>query len=140
MWILFFNFKIIFKVSQFYNIRNFVYLYYVELCLISDTYISIAPCWVDFMFLPLGVIRHSAQQRSILGSKTTTNTKSIDRCGYNRRQIQAMSDDISTWWVMKLKAIRCTHTLLGHLDSVSRAFQYNVLTKVNISPYKCRYV
>ena len=130
--------------NQFCYMEYFDYLAIATLWSVSLTYLSIAPTyWVRFMFLPLVIMLHLIQYfwGFTCSDSATSYQKAATGLGYNRRQIQAMIYGVSTWWMMKLmKAIRCTHTLLGHLDSVSRVFQYNTLTSVNISPYKRRYV
>jgi len=91
------------------EIRNYPYIAFVALCLISLTYISIAPIyWVDFMFLPLGIMLHSI--RYFWGIYWLKNgyqlSKGISGSNYNKRKILALVGNLSTKWVILLyKAI-----------------------------------
>jgi len=122
--------------NQFCNTGNNSYLTIVELCLISVSHISIAPLRVDFMILPLGIIRHSTCLWGISGSKTATSyQKASTKSDYNRRQIQALTVNVSTWWVILLmKAKVCTRYLSGCLSFASRVSQYDILKSGNNHP------
>jgi len=132
--------KEIIQMSQFCNTANNSYIAVDNLCLSTVSHISIAPITirVDFMNLHLIIDCHS--NRLVLGHPLFKNGYSLQKAStnsdYNMRQIQALTVNLSTWWVILMKAIVCTSYLSGRLLFVCKGSQYDSLRRLRDYPIK----
>ena len=122
--------------NQFCDIGIYSYLANAKECLSTVSHISIAPLRVDLMFLHLNISLHSARSRGICWLKNGYQLqKASTRSDYNRRQIQAITGNVLTWWVILLmKAKSCTRYLSSCLSFASRVSQYDILKSGNNHP------
>ena len=106
--------------------KYYTYLSHVILWLIHSNTIYVSSR-VDFTILPrLAMIVHSAHWRGIFGSYSVTDVvlsphkKNSNGMSYGRRKIQALSANLLTWCVMKLKSQGHTLTSWGRLVSICK--------------------